>query len=181
MEKAVAALPAIDFEGKLVTPKRGVYSCPYRCHSGSYAPPKWKTEKGFRKHMGECRCSPSAWQRQQAEQEALAAERAAKIEEALATTGLRIGDKVFVSSYTVTKPTHAQKFGRMVRVRYEEGRHYYGAAITIESFGFHGGLTINSRGIPLSALKPTLAEAIQHAAEAQKRYDDDCAFAAACR
>ena len=34
------------------------------------------------------------------------------------------GDTVIVSSYVVTKPTHEQRFNRMVRVRYEEERRY---------------------------------------------------------
>jgi len=34
------------------------------------------------------------------------------------------GDIVIVSSYVVTKPTHEQRFNRMVRVRYEEERRY---------------------------------------------------------
>ncbi len=34
------------------------------------------------------------------------------------------GDSVIVSTYIVTKPTHEQRFNRMVRVRYEEERRY---------------------------------------------------------
>ena len=34
------------------------------------------------------------------------------------------GDSVIVSTYIVTKPTHEQRFNRMVRVRYEEERKY---------------------------------------------------------
>ena len=34
------------------------------------------------------------------------------------------GDTVIVSTYVVTKPTHEQRFNRMVRVRYEEERRY---------------------------------------------------------
>lgn len=34
------------------------------------------------------------------------------------------GDKVIVSFYVVTKPTHEQRYNRMVRVRYEEERRY---------------------------------------------------------
>jgi hypothetical protein len=34
------------------------------------------------------------------------------------------GDNVIVSTYIVTKPTHEQRFNRMVRVRYEEERRY---------------------------------------------------------
>jgi hypothetical protein len=34
------------------------------------------------------------------------------------------GDNVIISTYVVTKPTHEQRFNRMVRVRYEEERRY---------------------------------------------------------
>lgn len=35
------------------------------------------------------------------------------------------GDKVFLSLYVVTKPTHQYRYNRLVHVRYEEERKYY--------------------------------------------------------
>ena len=47
-------LPPIDFDGQIVKPMRGVYSCPHKCGDKRYHQPTWKTQKGFRKHMEVC-------------------------------------------------------------------------------------------------------------------------------
>lgn len=44
------------------------------------------------------------------------------------------GDKVFISTYEVTKPTHQQRGGRLVRVRYEEERRYLAKEVIVESY-----------------------------------------------
>lgn len=41
------------------------------------------------------------------------------------------GDKVILSTYRVTKPTHEKRWNRMVRMRYEEERHYYAQEFTV--------------------------------------------------
>lgn len=41
------------------------------------------------------------------------------------------GDKVILSTYRVTKPTHEKRWNRMVRVRYEEERYYYAQEFTV--------------------------------------------------
>jgi hypothetical protein len=64
MKTSTRGLPSIDFEGVMVDPKRGCYVCPFRCGRQDYPTPKWKTEKGFRKHMGECPQRPSRVQKE---------------------------------------------------------------------------------------------------------------------
>lgn len=44
---------------------------------------------------------------------------------------LHPGDKVILSTYSVTKPTHEGRWNRMVRVRYEEERRYYADTFTV--------------------------------------------------
>ena len=176
----MCALPEIDFDGKLVTPKNGKYKCPFRCHPSGYPAPTWKTEKGFRRHMESCSCSPSATQRKAtlaAQQRQDCAQQAAA---AAASLGLAVGDEVFYTSYHVIAPTHVQRGTRRVRVRYEELRSYYGAAARIESFGWVGSLVLNG-SIPVGSLCETLAAAKEKAGQAQKNYQDHLDFSAAVR
>jgi len=63
-----------------------------------------------------------------------------KMVELLKESGLfnpkyKAGDKVILSTYRVTKPTHEKRWNRMVRVRYEEERYYYAQEFTV-----HGNL-----------------------------------------
>lgn len=51
--------PTINFEGKEYSPdSRGYYRCPYRCGNPDFPAPKWVTERGFAKHLAECRAKP---------------------------------------------------------------------------------------------------------------------------
>jgi len=138
-------LPQINFEGTMVTPRNGKYKCPFGCHHPNFPAPSWKTADGFRKHMTTCTGSPSAVQRQAvvAVQRAVGAERMAEM--AAEKLGLKVGDEIFFTGYTVTEPTHVQRRGRAVRVRYHELRAYFGASARIESLGWAGSLVINGR------------------------------------
>jgi hypothetical protein len=174
------ALPNIDFEGKLVVAKNGKYRCPHGCHTGSYPAPAWRTEKGFRQHMERCPASPSG-QARKAVLISLNAEQAAQRgKEEMAARGLRIGDEIFYTGYQVTGPTHVHRGERRVRVRYEELRTYFGAAVRIESFSWLGALVLNG-SIPVSNLCGSLAEAKDKAATAQKSHQEHIEFAAAVR
>jgi hypothetical protein len=174
------ALPNIDFEGKLVVAKNGKYRCPHNCHTGSYPAPAWRTEKGFRQHMERCPASPSGRARK-AVLTALNAEQAGlRGEEEMAARGLRIGDEIFYTGYTVTGPTHVQRGDRRVRVRYEELRTYFGAKGRIESFSWLGALVLNGC-IPVSKLCNSFTEAKCKAADDQKEYQQHLEFSAAVR
>lgn len=177
---AAGELPAIDFEGTLVRPKSGKYKCPYRCQNSGFPAQSWKTEEGFKRHMASCTCSPSARQRQAANDASAAEDARAKCEAAAAELGLKVGDKIFYTGYTVTKPMHENRFGRLVRIRYEEGRSYFGAAVTVESFGWAGALVINGR-ISVRDVCTSLADAQAKAQAAQLQYDSHVEHSAACR
>jgi len=124
-------LPEIEFEGKIVNPsKRGYYRCPYNCYQAGYPAPKWKTEKGFRQHMQKCTGKPSYKEKVKNRQN----ENVEKIKSfiQLFLEKYPIGSELIFSSYYITKPTHVQKYRRMVRVRYEEERKYFSAKIEIK-------------------------------------------------
>jgi hypothetical protein len=49
----------------------GLFRCPWKCNEGSlYSQPKWKTEKGFKKHLDECSFNPNLLQSWKPEPEA---------------------------------------------------------------------------------------------------------------
>jgi len=122
----------VNFEGTIVKPRGGVYRCPYCKGDSRYPTPTWKTLKGFESHMKGCGGKPSAVEaknQRNAEKEAQDAIRAEKQKEldaiAKDTSPIKIGDKVHLCDYYVSKPTHEQRGNRMMKVRYEEGRVYY--------------------------------------------------------
>lgn len=186
-------LPDIEFEGKLVKPKRGIYKCPFKCsaHSGYYEK-TWKTEKGFRKHMTECYKRPSF---EKDKQDKEAAERAAfePIKaEILASVDIKVGDKIAVVKEWIVKPTHEQRFNRMVRVRYEAVKRFEGieievrkidvrpTSLTDKEFIKRNNLYINDE-FRLSDISSSLDVAKLRAIECQKSYDAACEFASQCR
>lgn len=134
----------INFEGKNVTPTpTGIYRCPYNCGQKGYPAKKWKTEKGFRKHMTECPKRPSAVnKRQEAE-----LERANLVndwkntleflkEELLYTLNIKIGQEVFWVRRIVVKDTHEWRGNRSVKVRYEPILRFVPEKTTISVFNF---------------------------------------------
>lgn len=186
-------LPEIEFEGKVVKPKRGIYKCPFKCsaHSG-YAERTWKTEKGFRKHMTECYKRPSF---EKSKQDKEAAERAAFEpirDEILASLDIKVGDKIAVVKEWIVKPTHEQRFNRMVRVRYEAVKRFEGIEIEIrkidvrptsltdKDFIKRNNLYINDE-FRLSDISSSIEVAKLKAIECQKSYDAACEFASLCR
>jgi hypothetical protein len=186
-------LPDIEFEGKVVKPKRGIYKCPFKCsaHSG-YSERTWKTEKGFRKHMTECAKRPSF---QKDKQDKEAAEKAAfePIKaEILTALDIKIGDKIAVVKEWIVKPTHEQRFNRMVRVRYEAVKRFEGIEIEVRKIDVRptsltdreyikrNNLIINDE-FRLGDIRSSLEGAKISATECQKSYDAACEFASQCR
>lgn len=173
-------LPEIEFDGKIVKPTGGKYKCPYRCQAKGYPVPSWKTVKGIKNHLMTCLCSPAAIARKASNEASMAEQARIKGEVEAARLGLKIGDEIFYVTHTVTAPTHVQRFGRLVRVRYEELRNYYGARGRIESFGWAGTLVINGY-IAAQNLCSTHQEALDKAAAAQAEYAKHLEFSAAVR
>lgn len=186
-------LPIIDFEGKLVKPsKHGVYRCPFKCSSSGYPEPTWKTEKGFRKHMTSCGKRPS-FQKDKQEKEAAEIAAFEPIRaEILASVDLNVGDKIAVVKEWIVKPTHEQRFNRMVRVRYEAVKRFEGIEIVINKIDVRPSTLPNKEWIKNQCLYindefrlmdvwPTLEKARERAAEQQKAYDEACEFASQCR
>src|SRR5215203_1704527 len=100
----MTALPNIEFDGKVVKPKGGVYRCPHRCGKFGYPQPTWKTEKGFRKHMENCPKGSHA----EAAKEASEAEQIKAIT-AVAETHIflhAVGDTLHYVRRSVVHPTH---------------------------------------------------------------------------
>lgn len=104
------------------------HKCRWICKCGS----KLKTKKGYEKHIQNHGKSESVKLDRQEKQKAVELQRQKDFYEKLQnlkdmglfTPLYKAGDSVIVSSYVVTKPTHEQRFNRMVRVRYEEERSY---------------------------------------------------------
>jgi hypothetical protein len=174
-------MDSIEFEGKTVKPtKGGVYHCPYNCSDPGYPRKKWKTEKGFRKHMEKCPNSPSAAQRKLDEQAHRKAESDAKAQEAMKDCPHKIGDTVFYVREIITSPTHKHNGQRMVRVRYEAKKRFQAETVEIKRFGFDYSLYAND-GIRLDNLCETMQAAEAKAVEMQAGYDEHCEFSARCR
>ena len=100
---------------------------------------KLKTAAGYDKHVK--RHKTEAERKAQREQQAEETARQQKIklqqqieklkEAGLFTLRFQPGDKVYLSTHRVTKPTHERRWNRMVRVRYEEERRYYADEFTV--------------------------------------------------
>lgn len=190
MAKELAAapdLPEIAFEGKVAKPKSGAYLCPFGCGPKGYPKSKWKTEKGFRKHMESCDNSPLAKERANGREVAAQAEREVKKIAALEAfkvaqdgLGKAVGDEIFYVQMRVIAPTHVRKFDRMVRVRYEELREFEGCACKIEFFGFDHSLYIN-HGIRLGDLCESLTAARAEATKRRAAHQEHLDFSAMCR
>ena len=111
------------------------------------------------------------------------------------------GDTVIVSTYIVTKPTHEQRFNRMVRVRYEEERKYgvfdwiidkvieptindlyrINNCIELKQQYPIRYLTKNFKTIPNSDIFQDRNKANEDADSKGKKYTEACDFASICR
>lgn len=177
MGKAKAVYPFVCEKCKAAPARRSGFHRQYR----------WKTEKGFHEHK--CYTGNPEMARKRAETRARN-EQARRVEvqrqhdermrERERTAAHKPGEVVFASVYIVTQPTHSERYGRRVRVRYEEGRRYEARAITIEyvtmigyyGLGFHFGD---------GDIFPTLAEARASARSREAKYKEHCESAEMCR
>ena len=111
------------------------------------------------------------------------------------------GDKVFLSLYVVTKPTHQYRYNRLVHVRYEEERKYYSNEFIVEGHiepqikDFvrvdyclkHNKkfeityYTEDGKSFYEANVFGDVKSAEEDAQKRQKEYKKDCDFAAFCR
>ena len=134
----------IIFEGVVIKPtKSGYYKCPFNCYDSRFPQPKWKTEKGFMKHLQKCNMKPS-----------VVLEREMKIQEKnnqinewkeileelkpiiLSNLKINIGDEICFIKCIIVKDTHEQRWNRRVRVRYEPILRYEAVRTTVISINF---------------------------------------------
>jgi hypothetical protein len=162
------------------TPKPTIYRCPNKCGDSRYPQPKWTTQAGYDAHMAKCPKSPEAVAKKLAESEAAAAKAEADQLAVIAKAKHKIGDLIHYVGYRVVKPTHEEKRGRLVRVRYDEVRSYYAATDKIASIGFNGATFYNG-SVYECDIHPTLEAAQKAAADKQSGHDEALSFARECR
>ena len=167
-------LPKLDFEGTTVEPKKGFYKCPFRCGDSRYPARKWKTSEGFYKHMKECPRRPSLLKKQHDDYKAASVS-------ALAAVTQKVGDRIFFVQEIITKPTHVQRFNRMVRVRYEAEKRFEAYDAVISTIDFIQGCVYFNGGIRRDTLRPTMEQARNDAADMQRGYNEHCKLAEDCR
>ena len=135
----------IEFEGIKIKPnKTGYYKCPFGCHTNSsYPKPKWKTEKGFRKHLEGCFMKPSEVEKCDIEKKKKYNEQLERINileslipEFLEKFEYKIGDEISYVQKVIVKDTHEWKGERYVRVRYEPILRYDAINTTVRSIHF---------------------------------------------
>uniref|UniRef100_A0A6M3LDM6 Uncharacterized protein n=1 Tax=viral metagenome TaxID=1070528 RepID=A0A6M3LDM6_9ZZZZ len=172
----------IEFEGKTVIPKNGIYRCPFHCGANGYPQPIWKTETGFRRHMPKCPKRPSLLEAMRRDENAKIKADECRRDNDLSKVTQNIGDTIhFVRTITV-KPTHEQRGNRMVRVRYEPQLRYESGTTRIESINWLSsrGVYFN-HGIFLSDLYTSADEAKTKAAEMQASWDEHVRTSEMCR
>ena len=142
--------------------------------------------------MTECPKRPSF---EKCKQDKETAERAAFApirDEILSSLDIKIGDKIAVVKEFIVKPTHEQRFNRIVRVRYEAVKRFEGIEIVVNKIDVRPSsfteiefikrscLYINDE-FHLSDICPSIENAKEKAIASQKSYDEACEFASQCR
>ena len=166
----------IEFEGKTVKPnKNGEYKCPFNCGHTGYPVRKWKTEKGFRRHMNNCSQRPSLLRKRKETNDSL------KIK-ALSEVTKNVGQVIFYIHEIIVKPTHIQRGNRMQRIRYEAVKKFAARTDTIKTINYYQGQGIYfNDGIRETDICETMENAETLASIKQKQYDDHCRFSEMCR
>jgi hypothetical protein len=175
-------MDSIEFDGKVVEPKHGVYKCPYSCHDSRYPKPKWKTLKGFTNHMKKCKCSKDVIEKNRQLDIAKKVKSDAIGEVALLECPLCVGDSVWYVYRSVVKPMYEWKFGRQVKVRYEEILEFSARQMMIEDIGWDGHQIIINKEIPISWIKGGSRKVAENSAsEAQRNHNHHIALSERCR
>ena len=184
---------------KIKPSKTGYYRCPFGCGRKDYPAPKWKTEKGFMKHLNECYYRPSAVEkRNEAKEdlEQLYSDYADTLEylkeQILYELPNKIGDEIFYINRIVVKDTHEWRGNRSVKVRYEQVLRFDAVKEIIREINFEKpkveptienvkSLIYFNEGIYLNALQSSYQEALDKAKEKTKADEEGRAFASMCR
>jgi hypothetical protein len=180
MKETLFENETIYFEDKKIKPhKDGKYRCPFHCGRSGYPAPKWKTMKGFLKHLNECPNSGAGRKKQEEVNKILMVAEEKRKEEALSACPHKIGDIIYFVHEVITKPEYVRRGDRMVRMRYEPEKAFYAERIVIESIDWDGscGIIFN-RSFHPRVLCASWEEAQKQAVEAAisyKEYLDDCA------
>lgn len=166
--------------------KQRYYYCPNDCGDKRFSRPRWKTEKGFNKHLESCPNSPERLERARLEKLELERVRLERERKLIAACAWQQGDKAFAVCETIIKPEHEQRGTRLVRVRYESVKAFHAECITVEAIrleSHQGGLSIYGgyRRFLVSDLFATLAEAETEAINRQLHWDKHCEYSEACR
>jgi len=120
--------------------KKGkLYYCPYDCGDKRFPKPKWKTEKGAIKHVNNCAMQPEKVEEREAIEEKRLSDQAEKDRITLLEAKHKIGETISFIHERVIKPTHEQRFNRMVKVRYEAECTYTARTATIKSISIVQG------------------------------------------
>lgn len=180
----------IIFDGvKITQTKAGFWKCPFGCHVDKrYPTPKWKTEKGFIKHLEKCSKTPSAIEKQKNEKQKKLETLDSLKEEFIKTLDFKIGDEVSFVKKIVVEDTHEWRWNRQVRVRYEPVLKFEAVKTTITSINFYEPLSIPAfkdmknlvyfnNGISLDSIMKNYNEAVKIAKEktiADEEYRKEC-------
>ena len=136
----------------------------------------WKTQRGFDNHK--CYKDEQSRMAEQAEKRKKRLEE--DLKKAIETAEYSVGETVYFWGYTVTKPTHVYKSGRMARVRYEEERNYWSDFGKITEIAI-GGYKVGMRHVHKWNICKTIDEATEQARLKQEAYKESCEFASRCR
>jgi hypothetical protein len=170
-------LPVVEFEGFKIKPQRGVYRCPFNCGDPRYPRPKWKTVKGFMRHLQGCSQSPAKIEARRKAQKEREEKLYGKAQQLIEESGLHIGDTIFCVYEIITKPVRDSR-GR--KVRYEPEKRFRARQEVIESIEARYGTICVNQKIQKRIL-PTMEEAEESARQLQHKWDEYVAFSRSCR
>jgi len=153
---------------------RKFFYCPHKCGDPRFPRPKWKTENGYNNHLKKCPNRPEEIARLESIRLKREEEMKRKSEIMLESFPYEIGDEIILVSYRITKPTHEQRFTRMVRVRYEEERRYFSEKTTVKTVEVRQGSLVVNCDFNNKIWDGDIDSAKREAAELQKVYDQGC-------
>lgn len=159
----------------------------YECQHCKNAPPTtrfrrkytWKTKRGYENHRCVLDDLAAVAERKQKELERAEAEKEA-LRQRIETARYKVGNPICYVACTVVAPTHEERWGRMVRVRYEEARWYEGANGIVTGHTMHGYLS-GTTFVSENDIYPTIAEADVEAKKRQTAYRESVRQAEANR
>lgn len=166
------------------------FRCPYRCHDKNYPAPKWKTEKGYLKHLETCIKNPDNIKKKK-EEFNIVLEKFNEIKnDFLLNFPYKIGQKIYYVREYIIKPTHVQRGNRQVRVRYEAEKRFEANESIINSIdvNFNGVIpkdissnVIINGFVKLNMICDNMNAAIEKAKLDNDSYKEYCNFASFCR